>query len=50
MFFINVFTKNVQSFWIIKQDKNMIHISFVGNCFEIFQGILQQINFGQSSF
>ena len=32
-------------FWFFKQNKNIIHISFVINSFEIFRGIFEPITF-----
>ena len=45
MFFIYIFKKKLFMFWFIKQNKNIIHISFVINRFEIFRAILQPITF-----
>ena len=45
MVFIYIFKKKLCMFWFIKQSKNIIHISFVINRFEILQAIFQTITF-----
>ena len=39
MFFIYIFKKKLHMFRFIKQNKSIIHISFVINRFETFQAI-----------
>ena len=43
MFFIYIFKKKLRMFWFIKQNKNIIHISFLINRFEIFRTTFQPI-------
>ena len=45
MFFIYMSKKQLRMFWFIKQNKNIIHISFVINRFEMTQVIFQPITF-----
>ena len=45
MFFIYISQKKLRMSWFIKQNKNIIHISFVINRFEMTQVIFQPITF-----
>ena len=48
MFFTYIFKKKLHMLWFIKENKNIIHISFAINRFEIFRAIFQPITFNDN--